>query len=258
MSRQVLVVGDVQGDYERLQEALEPYPAEDVDTVFLGDFFQGGRPGGAGGYHAARIAMERPKSHSILGNHDLMLLAVLEKERGGDVNWRSPGGRTLEEIWLMRRGDRTDLLAVGEDPVLEHWLRGLPLMQRLGDGTLVQHTDDDVYAAAGATVEEVNAVAHEALASPGGVPTILQLTIGRHGFTGRERLTRYLAHFGATRVVHGHTPHWEATPSTRHGGRVIGYDGRFSRFWGREPGEEHGPIGATVALLPPEIPAAQR
>ena len=32
---------------------------------------------------------------------------------------------------------------------------------------------------------------------------------------------------------------------------MIGFDGRFSRHWGRNPGEEAGPVGATVALLPP-------
>ena len=45
--------------------------------------------------------------------------------------------------------------------------------------------------------------------------------------------------------------HWEEEPISVHGGLAVGYDGRFSRFWGRAEGEEPGPIGATVALLPP-------
>jgi hypothetical protein len=52
-------------------------------------------------------------------------------------------------------------------------------------------------------------------------------------------------------VVHGHTPHWDDVPISFHGGLAVGYDGRFSRFWGRDEGEDPGPIGATVALLPP-------
>jgi len=50
---------------------------------------------------------------------------------------------------------------------------------------------------------------------------------------------------------HPELPHWNDEPITVHGGRAIGYDGRFSRFWGRADGEEPGPIGATVAILPP-------
>jgi hypothetical protein len=39
--------------------ALAAFPEDEVETVFLGDFFTGGRPGDAGGHKAARIAMER-------------------------------------------------------------------------------------------------------------------------------------------------------------------------------------------------------
>src|SRR5258707_5415846 len=42
MGRPLLIVGDIQGDAERLELALAPYPEDEVDTVFLGDFFQGG------------------------------------------------------------------------------------------------------------------------------------------------------------------------------------------------------------------------
>ena len=67
------------------------------------------------------------------------------------------------------------------------------------------------------------------------------------------RLDRYLAHFGARRVVHGHTPHFGDAPVALHDGRVIGFDGRFSRYWSSIPNDS-GPISATVALLP-ELPA---
>ena len=66
-----------------------------------------------------------------------------------------------------------------------------------------------------------------------------------------DRLDEYLRHFGARRLVHGHTPHFAAQPVALHGGRVMGFDGRFSRYWSRGSGDESGPIGATVALLPP-------
>jgi hypothetical protein len=89
------------------------------------------------------------------------------------------------------------------------------------------------------------------LATRGGAFQALRYTIGRHGFDDPERLRRYLDHFGVRRVVHGHTPHWDDVPISFHGGLAVGYDGRFSRFWGRAEGEEPGPIGATVAILPP-------
>ena len=38
---------------------------------------------------------------------------------------------------------------------MEAWLRRLPVMLLLDDGTLVQHTDDDDYSALGQSVEEL-------------------------------------------------------------------------------------------------------
>jgi len=251
MPRPVLIVGDVQGDFERLTSALGGHPEDEVDTIFLGDFFQGGRPGAAGGHRAARIAMDRAHTRAILGNHDLFLLAMLEMERGISIDWRAGNGMSLREIWLTRRGDWADLQAVAQDSEVETWLRGLPLMLRLSDGTLVQHTDDDSAAEVGDSVEAVNRLARAALGEPAGLLEILRLTIGRHAFDDVDRLDRYLQHFGGRRLVHGHTPHWGSLPDTRHGGRIIGFDGRFSRFWSREAGEKHGPLAATVGLLPP-------
>jgi len=248
-----LIVGDVQGDVERLREALDQYPEDDVETVFLGDFFQGGEPGAGGGAASARLARARRNSQIVLGNHDLFLLVVLEQQRGlaDAVEWRSRDGRSLVDIWLNRRGDWADLHEVDGDAELESWLRLLPAMLLLDDCTLVQHTDDDAYADLGGSVDAVNEQMRELLASPGGVRTALGYTIGRHGFDDPDRLERYLDRFGARRVVHGHTPHWHETPRVAHGGRVLGFDGRFSRYWGHRDGEPSGPIGATVALLPP-------
>lgn len=251
MERPVLIVGDVQGDYERLEDALRAYPADEVDTVFLGDFFQGGRPGAAGGHRAARIAMERPNSSAILGNHDLFLLAMLEMRRGVRIDWRTKHGVTLDQIWRSRRGDEADLDATGSDPELESWLRQRPLMLLLEDGTLVQHNDHDSHGELGGSVDEVNAAARDALAEPGGLQRVIRHTIGRHAFDDEARLEAHLRRFGARRVVHGHTPHWHEAPDARHDGRAIGFDGRFSRYWGRLPGEEGGPVAATVGLLPP-------
>jgi Calcineurin-like phosphoesterase len=250
--RPLLIVGDVQGDVDRLEEALLPFPQDDVDTVFLGDFFQGGRPGRGGGAAAARLARSRGNSRSVLGNHDLFLLAVLERRRGVEPPepWKARDPAELEALWLHRRGDWADLDAVDSDPGLESWLRELPFMLLLADGTLVQHTDDDLYATLGDSVDAVNRHAHDWLATPGGVFSAVRTLFGRRAFVERRRLDVYLAHFGARRLVHGHTPHWEDAPSVDHDGLLWSFDGRFSRYWSREEGESSGPIGATVALLP--------
>jgi Calcineurin-like phosphoesterase len=251
MGRQLLVVGDVQGDAERLGEALAPYPEDAVDTVFLGDFFQGGPPGAAGGAAAACMARERRNSRSILGNHDLLLLCVLEEVRTGRTPEAVLAGdrRSLAEVWLWRRGDWADLRAVADDPGLEGWLRALPLMLRLEDGTLVQHSDDDAYGRLGEHVDAVNAATRSALAEPGGAWSVFWHTVGRGAFEDEERLRRHLERFGGRRVVHGHTPHGEDRPVARHGGRVWSFDGCFSRYWTGNRGDA-GPMSATVALLP--------
>lgn len=251
MPRPLLIVGDVQGDAERLEEALAAYDEDEVDTVFLGDFFQGGRPGEGGGARAARIARARRNSRSILGNHDLFLLLVLEETRTG---WTpqavtDAGRGSLAELWLRRRGDWADLRAVDEDGGLEAWLRSLPLMLRLHDGTLVQHADDDSYARLGADVDAVNARARELLAEPRGTWTVFWHAVGRRAFDDPGRLDRHLAHFGAARVVHGHTPHRAERPAVSADGRVLSFDGCFSRYWSPD-GAGSGPIEATVGLLP--------
>jgi Calcineurin-like phosphoesterase len=252
VSRPILIVGDVQGDVERLREALQQYPEDDVDTVFLGDFFQGGRPGTGGGAAAARLARQRKNSRAVIGNHDIFLLVILERQRGvaGAAEWRSRDGGPIEDIWLSRRGDWEDLRAMASDPELEHWVRSLPAMLMLDDGTLAQHTDDDAYVELGSSVEDVNLRMTELLRTPGGVRTALRYTIGRHAFDDVDRLERYLERFGARRLVHGHTPHSHETPRVQHSGRVLGFDGRFSRYWSPDGGEPSGPIGATIALLP--------
>ena len=252
MSRPLLIVGDVQGDVERLEEALTGYPEDEVDTIFLGDFFQGGRPGRGGGAAAARLARRRANSLAVLGNHDLFLLAVLERRRGVEPPepWRLRERSELEALWLSRRGDWADLDAVDADPSLEEWLRGLPFLILLPDGTLVQHTDDDLYATLGDDVDAVNRRARGWLAAPGGVFLAVRTLFGRRAFVERRRLDEYLAHFGARRLVHGHTPHWEREPSVGHDGLLWGFDGRFSRFWSREDGQTEGPVGATIAVLP--------
>ena len=139
---------------------------------------------------------------------------------------------------------------------LEAWLRALPFLVELDDGTLAQHTDDDRYAEIGDTVDAVNAAVRAWLATRGGAFQALRYTIGRHGFDDPVRLQRYLEHFGVRRVVHGHTPHWDEVPISFHGGLAVGYDGTVLALLGSRRGRGTGPDRRDRGILPPlPVPA---
>ncbi len=251
---EVLVVGDIQGDSERLIEGLRPYPDTDFATIFLGDFFQGGRPGFGGGAKAARIAARRGHSQAVMGNHDLMALGVLDRMRtvpGASVGaWEQAPRSALVDVWLSRRGDWADIWALFGDDRLAAWVRNLPVILRLSDGTIVQHCDDDRYLELGDTVEEINSAATELLAA-GGIRGLMPYLVGRHAFDDEARLDRYLARLSGTRLVHGHTHHSQPIPKSGFGGKVYCFDGMFSRYWVRSATEAPaGPIAATIGLLP--------
>jgi len=141
VTRATLIVGDVQGDVGRLVEALEPYPEDEVDTVFLGDFFQGGEPGAGGGAAAAKLAMSRRNARAVLGNHDLFLLVMLERSRGKDTttgHWELMGIVTPQAMPTYPFGfpdevidpfmNRTGRGVVGNKPA-----SGTEIIQELGE-----------------------------------------------------------------------------------------------------------------------------
>jgi hypothetical protein len=80
-------------------------------------------------------------------------------------------------------------------------------MAQVEDDLLV-HADSLVYAALGASVAEVNAVVHDILAThePQGWAGLLGGLSDRMAFSDAAALDAVLRHFGAARVVHGHTP----------------------------------------------------
>ena len=197
--------------------------------------------------------MERRNARSVLGNHDLFLLVMVERSRGPDQlgAWRTRDGLSIEDLWPSRRGDWADLDAVVSDAELEAWLRALPFLVEIDDGTLAQHTDDDRYAEIGATVAEVNAAVRAWLATRGGAFQSFRYTIGRHGIDDPARpcsATSSTSAFDGSFMDIRRIGMRRPSRSRRSRGRL-----RRSvlAFWGRAEGEEPGPIGATVALLPP-------
>ena len=238
----ILLVGDVHGDLERLFSALKPYPADRWRTIFLGDLVDGG-PFGVG---AVRYARDRPNSTVLLGNHEVVMLGALRDraERGPELH-----------SWLGAGGQPHDLEELAKDEPLQRWLRELPAMQLLEDGTLAQHCDSDEL---GTLVrrdepDQVGAINREVcrLLAAGDVRPLVDRMTSR-GVFRREtrRLDGWLDRTGARRVVHGHTPHRSKQPDVYAGGRAICYDGGMGR-WGRPGAFRGGSIRGSVGPLPP-------
>jgi Calcineurin-like phosphoesterase len=233
-----LIVGDVHGDLERLFAALRPYPATEWKTVFLGDLVDGG-PFGVG---ALRYARDRPNSAVLLGNHEVaMLWALRDRQRIG--------------FWMGIGGQLHDLQELERDPPLQEWMRRLPALLRLDDGTLLQHSDNDNYAAlledqAADPVEEVNRMARILLTE--GREDLLWDAMSPVGVFRRQprRLDAWLERMNARRVVHGHSPHRGRQPEAYHDGKAICYDGGLSRHYGGRRRRGGGGAGASVAPLP--------
>jgi Calcineurin-like phosphoesterase len=235
----ILIVGDVHGDLERLFGALRPYPPERWRTIFLGDLLDGG-PFGVG---ALRFARDRPNSTILLGNHEVLTLSALRDRRQRGPAYVS---------WVGAGGQPHDLEELAKDESLQAWMRRLPALVLLEDGTLAQHCDNDGYARLVAhderdVVEGVNREVRRMLAE-GELDLLWDLMTPQHVFERQPmRLRSWLERTGARRVVHGHTPHGQREPVVYAGGRVINFDGGLAR---RNPYRRPSPYRASVGPLP--------
>ena len=233
----VLVVGDVHGDLERLFSALEPYPADEWQTIFLGDLVDGG----AFGVGALRYARDRPNATLILGNHEVMMLWAA----------RDPSQMSY---WLSIGGQSHDLQELRGDPELEDWMRQQPLLARLPDGTLAQHCDTDFYrrlddSTADDAVSAINLEGSRLLGSGGERELWDVLSPGRMFRVQGSRLDAWLDRTRSPRLIHGHVPHGKREPDSYQHGLAICYDGSLSRYYGSRF-RRAGPLAATVAPLP--------
>lgn len=238
----VLCVGDVHGDLERLFSGLKAYPPDRWRTIFLGDLVDGG-PFGVG---ALRYARDRPNSTVLLGNHEVQMLGALRDraDRGPELH-----------AWLGAGGQTHDLEELARDEPLQEWLRALPAMRWLEDGTLVQHCDSDELGALVPADEPdpVDAINREVsrLLAAGDIRPVLDRMTSRAVFRRQTlRLETWLRRTGARRVVHGHTPHRSRHPEVYADGRAIDFDGGMGR-WGRPGAFRGGSISGSIAPLPP-------
>ncbi len=217
-------LGDIHGDYERMIELvgdLQP----DVPLVVVGDYFD--RWNGA--VEVIEWLMKRPNTTALLGNHDALILGVVEETIHGRE------GRNTEN-WLWNGGKTADLARLMEAPEAMEWLRQRPAMAMVGD-TLVQHCDSPVYLNYGTDVESVNDAVRRRLLSrdPEVLFRVFADLCRRRQFYSRETLTAYLDAFGARRLVHGHTPHKQPQAISMFSGSIVNVDGALSRGFGPEP-----------------------
>lgn len=232
----VVVVGDVHGDIERMFQALQPYPAESWQTLFLGDLVDGGDFG----VGALRYARDRPNSTLILGNHEVLMLWALAEPKVVSL-WASVGGKPHE------------LQELRKDEALQAWIKEQRLLVKLPDGTLVQHSDTDLYGRlagrdAADPVGAINARAR-GLLDLGDFGALWDvLAPGRMFRASRARLEAWLRLTGARRLVHGHMPHGRQAPDSYHDGLAIAFDGGLSRYYGGRY-RRRNPPGASVGPL---------
>ncbi|HXA41776.1 MAG TPA: metallophosphoesterase [Candidatus Solibacter sp.] len=218
------ILGDIHGDYDRMIElvgSLEP----EVHLVVVGDYFDRW----SGAVEVIEWLMARPNTTALLGNHDALILGVVEETRRGQE------GRNTEN-WLWNGGKTADLASLMRAPDAIDWLRQRPAMAMVGE-TLVQHCDSPVYLNYGADVESVNdAVRRRLLSGDAEVLfTVFADLCRRRQFYSRDSLTAYLDAFKARRLVHGHTPHTQPQAISMFGGSIVNVDGALSRGFGPEP-----------------------
>lgn len=138
MRTNLIAIGDIQGCYESLCELLEQLPAE-AELIFLGDLVNRG-PQSLETLRLIKSLVEKDKARTLLGNHDLHLLALAAMGKA------SPKKDTLGDI--LQAEDREELL---------NWLRRQPLLIE---------TDEVIFVHAGIapqwTLEKSLALAKEA------------------------------------------------------------------------------------------------
>lgn len=222
---QTAILGDIHGDYERMLGLVGDLPA-DVHLVVVGDYFDRWPRA----MEVVRWLMARPNTTALLGNHDALILGVVADLERGHQDGRS------SESWTWNGGKQEDLDGLVADPEAIEWLKQRPAMTMVGS-TLVQHCDSPVYINYGGSVEEINRAFAVRLASgdPDVIFTVFAHLCRRRQFYRLEDLRQYLGVFGATALVHGHTPHVQPAPMRNFSGAIVNVDGALSRGFGPEP-----------------------
>lgn len=219
MTEAVYVVGDIHGQLDKLSHLLQStgivgsdleWKAGNSTLCFMGDFCDRG-PHGIDCINLAMSLEEQAKAAggrvvSLLGNHEVMLLAAHYFSQVPDSEW----GDKLIDVWLRNGGIAKDFDSLEEKHIT--WISQLPGMVRIGD-TLLIHSDAMFYMSYGDTIDEVNESFQEVFQQdrPSIWIRLLNEFTERTAFadlreTGIENAASFLERFEAKRIIHGHTP----------------------------------------------------
>ena len=222
------VMGDVHGQYDQLTKLLSQqgllssegdWAGGEDSLYFLGDFLDRGPKGLEVIDLIMHLEEDAPRSGgkaaALLGNHDVMFLAA---ERIGNAT--PPGADIpLRLLWQQNGGRKRELDSVSD--AQRTWLSSLPAMIQLGEWHL-QHADSTFYADYGRTIADINTAFTRVLQS-NSYEQWAELIVAfiRRGEFMETRggsaaaAQNYLTLFGATHLVHGHTPIPVAAPHTK-------------------------------------------
>jgi hypothetical protein len=219
------ILGDIHGDYQRMLELVGDLDGE-VPLVVVGDYFDRWD-------HAVEVVqwlMSRPNTTALMGNHDALILGVIEERLRGVEDGRNA------ENWHWNGGKDADLAALMREPEAMEWIRNLPAMTMVGD-TLIQHCDSPVYLTYGADLTAINESVKRRAGSrdPEVLFHLFADLCKRRQFYSQETLRQYLGVFQAKRLVHGHTPHTRPEAISMFRGAIVNVDGALSRGFGLEP-----------------------
>ena len=219
MTVPTFIIGDIHGHLDSLTgllqdagltDASDAWTGGDARLFLLGDYVDRG-PDGLGVMDLLmRLRFEADAVggavEALLGNHDVMLLAAHrfrdEMPFGADLSFM--------DVWWRNGGRLRDLK--GLTPERISWLVQRPAMARVGPA-LLQHADSTFYTDYGDTPAEVNAAFGGVLLNDE-YDIWVQLVVGfvrRMEFDEQnggstDAAQEYLRVYGASRLLHGHTP----------------------------------------------------
>jgi hypothetical protein len=214
-------VGDVHGYRRELRAALVErglvdaaglWAGGDAHVWFAGDLMDRGPDGVGVVDDLMRWQREADRAGgrvgSVLGNHDLLALAV---RRFADAP--IPGGsafdgpRSFALSWMINGGQARDQRLLTDE--MADWLANLPAAVQLGPD-LLMHADTIEYLSWGDDLESVNRAVWAVLHG-NDLPLWWELwrcMTTRYAFLGHDgpdRARTMLAAFGGSRIVHGHS-----------------------------------------------------
>jgi hypothetical protein len=222
------VVSDVHGHLDDLRRGLgeaglvDPdgtWTGGDAELWVLGDLMDRG-PDGIGVVDLLMSLQQQApgRVHVLMGNHEALA-----------VGYKLFPGTRFGEVWKLNGGKPSDQDALTPEHVA--WLRGLPLLGRVGDFVLM-HSDTTAYLGWGNSVDEVNRTVQKLLEPDDADQhwnVFARLTSRYHfvGSDGAEVARQVLSLLGGECLVHGHSIIGSllAVPSSEVSGPILYADG---------------------------------